>query len=169
MKRSKRLWPFWPQCWGIDRNIGNRIWCQSSFGSLEAAVSLQKLNNKAIVTNVAAGAYSLTARAFDTLGVNANSAAINVMVTSIVTGDIFRAARESTRVNFYKNDIPLAQSAGAPAYPIRAAVFANMGRELSNAKLTPDTVAANGFNQSPRSWLQRSKEWLSSLVAVLLQ
>lgn len=89
--------------------------------------------------------------------------------TTFVTGDVFRVAIEGTRVNFYKNGVLLAQSAGAPAYPIRAAaVFANTGGELSNAKLTAGTVAATGFNEAPWPWLERGKEWLSSLVAVLL-
>lgn len=87
--------------------------------------------------------------------------------TSFVTGDIFRVAIEGARVNFYKNGNLLAQSATAPAYPIRAAaVFANVGGELSNAKLTPGTVAATGANET--TWLQRGKEWLSSLLAVWL-
>jgi large repetitive protein len=90
--------------------------------------------------------------------------------TTFVTGDIFRVAIEGARVNFYKNGVLLAQSAGAPAYPIRAAaVFANTGGELSNAKLTPGTVAATGANEAPWPWLERSKQWLNSLVAILLQ
>ena len=90
--------------------------------------------------------------------------------TTFVTGDIFRVAIEGVRVNFYKNGVLLAQSAGAPAYPIRAAaVFANVGGELSNAKLTVGTVAVTGANEASWPWLERGKEWWSSLVAVWLQ
>ncbi|MBI1766628.1 MAG: hypothetical protein HYR56_34910, partial [Acidobacteria bacterium] len=90
--------------------------------------------------------------------------------TLFVTGDVFRVAIEGTSVNFYKNGSLLAQSATAPAYPIRAAaVFAQAGGEVSNAKLTAGTVAASGFNVTPLFWWQRGKEWLGSLVAVLLQ
>ncbi len=87
---------------------------------------------------------------------------------TFVAGDIFRVAVEGARVNFYKNGILLAQSAGAPAYPMRAAaVFAEVGGEVSNAKLTAGIVAAAEFNQEPFPWLQRGKQWLNSLVTVL--